>query len=171
MGVLTIENLEKLSANGNADASYELGLRYYKGIGTEIDYEKAKTFFETSINQGGVAGSYYLGMMYYNGKGTPTNHVKAKEWFEKSAADNNVFSSYYLGKIYYWGDGVEKDYEKATQYKNDILGKPFFVSQNTDINNFYSVEDFEAVSRVYANEMQRKIQTEFTNLFGNGIQK
>lgn len=49
MGVLSIENLEKLSENGNAEASYELGLRYYRGIGTEIDYAKAKSLFEKAV--------------------------------------------------------------------------------------------------------------------------
>lgn len=117
------------------------------------------------------SGAYYLGLIFYNGKGVPTDHIKAKEWFEKSDAENNIFSSYYLGKIYYWGDGVEKNYEKASEYKNKILDKPFFASQNTDINNFYSVEDFEATSRTYANELQRKVQNEFISLFGNDIQK
>ena len=116
-------------------SNYELGLKYYKGIGVKIDYQKAKEFFE--------------------------------KCFEKADADNNIFSSYYLGKIYYWGDGVEKNYEKANEYKNKILGKPFFAKQNTEIENFYSVIDFESASKKYASDLQKKIQNEFKSLYGN----
>ena len=170
MGIISIENLEKLATSGNSDANYELGLRYYKGIGVDVDYTKAKGYFETAINGGCNAAAYYLGMIYYNGKGTVTNHSKAKEYFEKSEADNNIFSSYYLGKIYYWGDGVEKNVEKATSYKSKVLAKPFFANQDTDIKNFYSFTDFEGVSRTYANNIQKKVQNEFTSLFGKEFQ-
>jgi hypothetical protein len=171
MGVISIGKLETLAASGNSDANYELGLRYYKGIGVGVNYKKAKDCFENALNGGCNAASYYLGMIHYNGTGTPTNHVKAKEYFEKSDKDNNVFSSYYLGKIYYWGDGVEKNEEKANAYKTKVLSKPFFANQDTDIKNFYSYEDFEGISRSYATNLQKKVQTEFTNLFGNEIQK
>ena len=33
MGVISIENLENLANQGNSEAQYELGLRYYRGIG------------------------------------------------------------------------------------------------------------------------------------------
>jgi len=167
MGVLSIEKLENIAASGNPEANYELGLRYYKGVGVGVDYQKAKDYFEKSVNGGCSAGNYYLGVIYYNGKGVPVDHVKAKGYFEKSDADNNIFSTYYLGKIYYWGDGVEKNYEKANACKEKVLSKPFFVNQDTNINNFYSITDFESVSRNYANELQRKVQNEFSSLFGN----
>ena len=167
MGIITNENLEKLANQGNAEANYELGLRYYRGIGVGVDFTKAKECFDKAIQGGCNAASYYLGMIYYNGKGVPTNHQKAKEYFEKSDADNNVFSSYYLGKIYYWGDGVEKDEAKANGYKAKVLAKPFFANQDTDIQNFYSFTDFEGASRTYAANIQKKVQNEFANLFGN----
>ena len=161
MEIISIENLKNLAEQGNGDASYELGLRYYRGIGVDVDYEKAKNYLEFADKKGVGGASYYLGVIYYNGKGTPTNHAKAKEYFEKGEANNNVFSSYYLGKLYYWGDGVEKD------YKAKVLSKPFFSNQDTDIKNFYSFTDFEGASRTYATNLQKKVQNEFSNLFGN----
>lgn len=171
MEIISLEKLENLAESGNSNASYELGLRYYKGIGVDVDFTKAKGYFEIAFNNGCTAASYYLGVMYYNGQGTATNHAKAKQYFETSDKDNNTFSSYYLGKIYYWGDGVEKNIEKANSYKSKVLSKPFFVNQDTDLENFYSYTDFEGITRTYANNLQKKVQTEFTNLFGNGIQK
>lgn len=167
MEIISIENLKNLAEQGNGDASYELGLRFYRGIGVDVDYEKAKNYLEEAEKKGIGGASYYLGVMYYNGKGTPINHVKAKEYFEKGEANNNVFSSYYLGKIYYWGDGVEKNIEKANEYKAKVLSKPFFSNQDTDIKNFYSFTDFEGASRTYATNLQKRVQNEFSNLFGN----
>ena len=171
MEIISIENLENLAKQGNNDAAYELGLRYYRGIGVPVDYEKARGYLETAEKNGVNGASYYLGVMYYNGKGTPTNHLKAKEYFEKAEANNNVFSSYYLGKLYYWGDGVEQNYDKANEYKAKVLAKPFFSNQDTDIKNFYSFTDFEGASRTYATNLQKRVQNEFANLFGENENK
>ncbi len=167
MEIISLDSLKNLADNGNSEAAYELGLRYYKGIGAPIDYEKAKNYLEFADKDGVDGASYYLGVIYYNGKGTQTNHLKAKEYFEKAEASNNVFSSYYLGKLYYWGDGVEKNIDKANEYKAKVLAKPFFLNQDTDIKNFYSFTDFEGASRTYATNLQKKVQNEFANLFGN----
>lgn len=167
MGIITIENLENLAKQGNGEAQYELGLRYYKGVGVEADYDKARKYLESAVENGENAAAYYLGVIYYNGKGTPTDHAKAKACFEKAEADNNIFSSYYLGKLYYWGDGVEQDLQKADEYKAKVLSKPFFANQNTDTKNFYSFTDFEGASRTYAINLQKKVQNEFSSLFGD----
>ena len=169
MGIISIENLENLAKQGNGEAQYELGLRYYKGIGVDTDYEKARQYLQAAVDNGASGASYYLGVIYYNGKGTPTDHVKAKEYFEKAESANNIFSSYYLGKLYYWGDGVEQNYEKADAYKAKVLAKPFFAHQQTDTRNFYSFTDFEGASRTYAINLQKKVQNEFSNLFGDEL--
>ena len=148
-----------------------LELDIIKELAFGVDYEKARNYLEVAESKGIKGASYYLGVIYYNGKGIPTNHAKAKEYFEKSEANDNVFSSYYLGKLYYWGDGVEKDYDKANLYKSKVLSKPFFSNQDTDIKNFYSFTDFEGASRTYANNLQKKVQNEFSNLFGNEDKK
>lgn len=167
MKIISVENLESLANQGNGEAQYELGLRYYKGIGVDVDYAKAKNYFESAVNNGIDGAAYYLGVIYYNGKGIQTNHLKAKDYFEKAEKANNVFSSYYLGKLYYWGDGVEQNLQKADEYKAKVLAKPFFSNQNTDIKNFYSFTDFEGASRTYAINLQKKVQNEFSSLFGN----
>lgn len=162
----TIGELESLAANGNVDAIQELGLRYYKGIGVGINYQKAKNCFEQAGKAGCKPSNYYLGLMYYNGNGMPTNHTKAKEYFEKSDKDNNIFSTYYLGKIYYWGDGVEKNEAKANEYKAKVLSKPFFANQNAENNEFFAVQDIELASYNYAKAIEQKVNQEFKSLYG-----
>lgn len=167
MGIISIENLKNLADNGNNEAKYELGLRYYRGIGVPVDYEQARNYLEDAEKNGIGGASYYLGVIYYNGKGTPTNHAKAKEYFEKSEATNNVFSSYYLGKLYYWGDGVGKDYNKANELKNSILNKPIYASQEANLQDFYSLTDFEETTKQYVYKLQEQVNKEYKNLFGN----
>lgn len=167
--MMAFKILENSANKGYGEAEYELGLRYYKGIGVKTDFKKAKELFEEADKNGVKGASYYLGVIYYNGRGVQTDHKKAKEYFEKSEKNNNVFSSYYLGKLYYWGDGVEKNPEKAEEYKAKVLSKPFFSNQNTDTKNFYSFTDFEGASRTYAINLQKKVQNEFANLFGDEI--
>ncbi len=166
MSTKTMKELEELAGNGDFGAVFELGQRYYNGIGVNIDYAKAREYFEVAAENGSQASNYYLGKIYYNGNGVETNHLKAKEYFEKSSKADNVFSTYYLGKIYYWGDGVEKDYNKANEYKTSILNKPIYANQDAGLEEFYSVPDFEVLTRGYVGELQQKVLLEYKNLFG-----
>ena len=162
-----LKELNDLANNGDVGAIYELGKVYFYGAGVEKDFGKAKEYFETAAEKGSVGANYYLGKIYYNGNGVQTNHVKAKEYFEKSANADNVFSTYYLGKLYYWGDGVEKNHDKANAFKNSILNKPLYANQDTDIESFYSMADFESTTKDYVNQLQQKIIVEYGKLFGN----
>ncbi len=163
---MNIKELEELAGNGDVGAIFELGKAYYEGIGVGIDFEKAKGYFEIAAERGSQISNYYLGKIYYNGNGVQTNHLKAKEYFEKSSSADNVFSKYYLGKLYYWGDGVEKDYNKANEYKNAILNKPIYTNQNAGLEEFYSVPDFEGLTKGYVNALQEKVLAEYKGLYG-----
>ncbi len=163
---MNIKELEELAGNGDVGAIYELGKAYYNGTGVGVDFEKARNYFEVAAERGSQISNYYLGKIYYNGKGVQTNHLKAKEYFEKSSSADNVFSTYYLGKLYYWGDGVEKDYNKANEYKNQILNKPIYSNQNAGLKEFYSVADFEGLTKNYVDELQKKVLSEYKGLYG-----
>lgn len=167
MSTKNIKELEVLAGNGDVGAIYELGQRYFGGIGVEPNVEKARGYFEVAAERGSKGSNYFLGKIYYNGMGVQTNYLKAKEYFEKSAAENNAFSEYYLGKLYFWGDGVEKNYEKADEYKQAVLKRPLYSNQDADIQEFYSITDFEGQTQRYVGELQNKVLLEYKKLFGN----
>lgn len=168
MSTKNIKELESLAVDGDIGAIYELGQRYFYGVGVNLDYTKARKYFETASEKGSSGSNYFLGKMYYNGNGVQTNHLKAKEYFEKSAQSDNTFSKYYLGKLYYWGDGVEKNNQKAEEYKNEVLKKPIYGNQEADLEEFYSIVDFEKRTKEYVGELQNKVLSEYKNLFGKG---
>ncbi len=166
MSTKTTDELEELANNGDSGAIYELGKKYFHGIGVPVNFEKARKYFEVAAEKGSKGSNYYLGKMFYNGNGVSTDYIKAKEYLEKSSDADNVFSKYYLGKLYYWGDGVEKDYNKANELKNSILKEPLYANQNTGIQEFYSMTDFEGTTKKYVNDLQDKVLLEYKNLFG-----
>ena len=150
---INVNELDGLAKNGDVGAIYELGKVYFKGLGgVEVNYNKAREYFEAAAENGSKGANYYLGKIYYNGNGVQTNYLKAKE--------------YYLGKLYYWGDGVEKDYNKANEYKNSILNKPIYASQEAGLQDFYSLTDFEEVTKQYVCELQERVNLEYKSLFG-----
>lgn len=169
MSTKNIKELESLANNGDVGAIYELGQRYFYGVGVGLDYGKAKGYFEVAAERGSSGSNYFLGKIYYNGNGVQTNHLKAKEYFEKSASADNTFSKYYLGKLYYWGDGVEKNDEKAEEYKKVVLGKPIYGNQEAGLEEFYSIYDFEGRTKEYVGELQNKVLSEYKNLFGKEL--
>lgn len=169
MSTKNIKELEGLAGNGDVGAIYELGQRYFYGVGVPTDYGKARGYFEVAAERGSSGSNYFLGKIYYNGNGVQTNHLKAKEYFEKSAQADNTFSKYYLGKLYYWGDGVEQNTEKAEEYKNIVLGKPIYGNQEASTKDFYSIVDFEGKTKEYVGELQNKVVEEYRNLYGKEI--
>ena len=167
MSANKVEELEVLARDGDFNAAYELGKMYLVGKDVEVDYEKARCYLEVAAQNGVIGANFYLGKIYYNGNGVTTDHALAKNYFEKASAANNVFSNYYLGKIYYWGDGVEKDVTKAGEYKTAVLNRPLYINQDTDIENFYSIADFEEVTKRYVNEIQNSVYDEYKKLYGD----
>ena len=54
----SIEELVKLATEGNLQATYELGNRYYTGNGVKQDYKMAIDYFRKAEEIGNKNGSY-----------------------------------------------------------------------------------------------------------------
>jgi TPR repeat protein len=59
-----------------AKISYNLGIMYYKGLGTRKDDNKAVSHLEKAANQGYVDAQLQLGEIYQNGHGTDQDWKK-----------------------------------------------------------------------------------------------
>jgi hypothetical protein len=62
-----------------------LGNLYYKGLGKEKDYGKAKKYYELAADQGNVHAQNNLGFIYKDGLGVEQDYGAAKKYFEKAA--------------------------------------------------------------------------------------
>ena len=68
----------------NALICFNMGNKYYFGLGQSKDYEKAKKYFEKSCELKSADACFNLGVMYHNGKGVKQDFHKAKEFYQKS---------------------------------------------------------------------------------------
>lgn len=88
------ELLSKRAMLGDASAQSNLGVMYRRGIGTEVDHEKAFILFGLASNQGNAYGLYNLGEMYEIGEFVEQDLVKALTHYEmamgSSGADAKV---------------------------------------------------------------------------------
>jgi TPR repeat protein len=110
--------LQESAELGNADAQFRLGEYYQDGIGVEVDYQKAKYWYEKSAQQGNPAGMNNIGVLYQRGLGVEKNEKISTEWYIKSAnlgysqAMENMTQNYYHGE-----NGLPKDEKKAIEWR------------------------------------------------------
>ena len=133
---LAFELWEEATAQGDAEAAYQLGRRYYNGTYGEADYAKAKEYFLIAADLGNSKAMRAIGIMYKDGKGVEQDIEKALEWHMKAAALGNGLSMNNIGRIYKeQGDyaAAMEWYLKANESGYDGLNG----IQCTDIGNLY----------------------------------
>lgn len=114
---LTNSFIEEVTTN-DAEAQYQLGLKYNKGEGVSEDDVKAVNWYRKAANQGHAKAQFKLGAMYVNGEGVPEDDAEAVRWFRKAAEQGHALAQYSLGYKHYTGDGVLKDYTEAVKWFN-----------------------------------------------------
>jgi len=105
-----------LAKEGDADAQYNVGLIYAKGLGVKADKAQAMEWYEKAAKSGNGEAAFNLGLIYSNmGEETPQRYERALRWYQLasekgvSQADNN------LAAFYLEGTGVEKNNIKALE--------------------------------------------------------
>ena len=82
-----------------------LGHFYQKGIGTEIDLNKAKDYYEKSFDLGDITSGYNLALMEVRDK----NFQKAIKYLTSGVEANHLNSIRLLANLYLNGDGLYQD--------------------------------------------------------------
>lgn len=120
--------------NGNSDSQYELGNMYTKGIGVEIDTDKAIAAYESAAGQGHTKAAYKLGLIHYEGSGVATDMNAAFRWFRSAAEHNYPAAQYYLGRMYADGQGTTKDSTSALEWLSKAVEGGFDQARGAMIN-------------------------------------
>jgi hypothetical protein len=76
----SLPDLRKLSAQGDADAQWQMGVRYHNGEGVPRDDVQAMQWFVRAADQGHVTAQATLGAYYWAGRGVPQDLSKAYFW-------------------------------------------------------------------------------------------
>lgn len=121
---------------------YQIGMIYFKGLGTPIDNQKAAEYFEKSAELGNQYAKRLLVLEYISGKNFEQNIDKGISMLTKCADGGDAFSCYRLGNLYLRGEIVNQDLDKAEKYllsaeDNEFtqytLGKLYLQKEKYDI--------------------------------------
>jgi uncharacterized protein len=100
---------------GQAEAQYDLGLLYAKGLGVQRDLQVAQQWYEAAAAQGNAQAEYTLGQMYAQGWGIPANEASTLRWMQL-ASDSNSDNQDDPGWLAIEGYGTATDFTKAAYW-------------------------------------------------------
>jgi len=150
--------------NHNYNAINLLGHMYYKGEGTEQNFEKAIELYLRSIVGDHSFAMNNLAYMYERGEGVGQDYPKAIGLYERSVRKNNYMAEFNLGRLYHHGLGVEQNYPKAIElYQKSVrenfkLGIDYLVIlyrsikpiyKKEAIKYFFSINQKEKIKEIY----------------------
>tara|TARA_B100001123_G_scaffold437934_2_gene571697 strand:+ start:7313 stop:7729 length:417 start_codon:yes stop_codon:yes gene_type:complete len=105
-----IEKLRTSAEQGDADSSFELGLRYYVGNGVTLDYSEALHWLTLALDRGDSRAQSYLETLYDYNQGNQQDDITSV----RSAAERgHIVSQFNLGVMYANGRNVNQDYSEA----------------------------------------------------------
>lgn len=133
-------NILELAENGDVNAQYNLGERYYFGNGVKHSYTKAAHWYRKAASAGDSKAQKRLGDCYRAGQGIPKDYNLAVYWYGKAAQQGDYEAQKALVRCYKsGGPNLHKDIEKAHS-----LAKHYGVKLSDDnINDMirYSAEN------------------------------
>ncbi len=112
-----------LAEQGHAEAQYNLGVMYDRGLGMTQDYAEAARWYRKAAEQGHARAQHDLGVMYGEGQGVPQDYARAVKWFRKAAEQGYAYAQSNLGVMYGIGQGVPRDYVLAHMWFNLAVSK------------------------------------------------
>lgn len=101
---------------GDANAQFDLALRYADGDGVEQDQSKAVHWYQKAAEQGHAKAQFNLAVRYENGNGIERDQTKAVRWYLKAAQQGHSGAQFNLALCYRDGDGVQEDQWKASHW-------------------------------------------------------
>lgn len=105
----------KAAGEGDPEAQFIAGGMYFKGLGTQVNYQKAFELIYRAARNGKstVESQKILGESFLIGRGVPKNYKEARYWYNRAAEQGDVEALNELAYMYFVGNGVEQDYKRA----------------------------------------------------------
>lgn len=100
MEELQLNSLKARAEEGDTEAQFDIGMRYYLGDGTPQDMPRAAEWFERAANGGHTGACFRLGCCCKNGEGLERDYFRAAKLFKSCADEGGV-----------WGDAAKEALE------------------------------------------------------------
>ena len=112
-----ISRTKNAAASGDAEAQFDLGYLYARGMGMRQNHFQALRWFRKSAEQGLARAQNHLGLAYIEARGgIPRNYKEAAGWFRKSAEQGDAEGAYLLAGLYSKGLGLPQSYSRSLQW-------------------------------------------------------
>ena len=108
-GFLKLESKEQADDN----LYYKLGSMFKKGLGTDIDMDRAIDYFKRSAEMNNKNGLYEYGKELLLGEHIPQDKEKAVKLLEKAIKLENINSKCFLALEYISGEHLDQDIDKG----------------------------------------------------------
>ena len=101
---------------GQAEAQYNLGMLYLKGLGVARDPDEAFRWLRLAADQGQADAEFQVGLMLEKGVGVRQNYAEARFWLALAAERGDSEAEAYFAAQYEQGQGVPKDLARAVRW-------------------------------------------------------
>jgi TPR repeat protein len=108
--------------NGSQQAKFDMGKALLKGMGVEVNIDKAISAIEEVANEGNAEAQIYMGDWYLSEANLSPQPKLASEWYFRAAQQNNPDAQIKLGLNYRDGIGVQQSLSRAT-YWFEVAGE------------------------------------------------
>jgi len=111
---------------GHSMAYCNIGIAYYKGIGVEVDKEKAKHYWELAAMSGNALARRNLGnneLLVHNMEKKAGNFDRALKHYTIAARDGDSESLNMIKEMYSKDDATKEDYMKALRSYQEYLNE------------------------------------------------
>lgn len=108
----------KAAKKGNIQAVTQVGLMYYNGIGTAVNYDEAAKWLNRHplYFLRDAPAIYTLAEMYFYGLGVEQDYFEAFDLYKFAAMNGRNFNAWFrMGEMYEYGYGVEVDNQRAIE--------------------------------------------------------
>lgn len=108
-GFLELESKDQADDN----LYYKLGSMFKKGLGTDVDMDRAIDYFKRSAEMNNKNGLYEYGKALLLGEHIPKDNMKAVKLLKKAIKLENINAKRFLALEYLLGEHLEQDIEKG----------------------------------------------------------
>lgn len=91
--------VEQLAQEGDAEAQFQLGLRYSKGEGQARDEIQAAAWYLKAAEQNHGLAQFNLGEMFASGRGVPQDAARSVFWFRRAAHLGIAGAQFNMGRF------------------------------------------------------------------------
>jgi len=131
----------------------ELGLRYTRGDGVEVDFAKAAAWYRRAADLGNVAAINNLGALYHQGKGVAPDAATAVAHYRKAVALGWPAAMHNLAWMLDSGHGVpRKDPEEAA----DLMMRS--LDRRNEFSHRQMTQNARGWSKEFRQAMQRRLR-------------